>query len=89
MRYIKGQNREQATMFPEVLDDYVGENNPVRFIDAYVDGLDWAAMGFTYSEPKETGRKPHNPGKSYTFMDICTESDRALNWKRPHTRTSN
>ncbi len=62
MRYIEGQDRDQTTMFPGVLDDYVGENNPVCFIDAYVDGLDLAAMGFTYSEPKETGRKPYNPG---------------------------
>ncbi len=48
MRYIEGQDRDQATMFPEVLDDYVGENNAVRFIDAYVGGLDLTAMGFTY-----------------------------------------
>ncbi len=61
MLYIEGQDRNQATMFPEVLDDYVGENNPVRFIDAYVDGLDLVAMGFTYSEPEERGRKPYNP----------------------------
>ncbi len=54
-------------MFPEVLDDYVGENNPVRFIDAYVDGLDLAAMGFTSSEPKERGRRPDNPGDMLTL----------------------
>ncbi|MBN2355623.1 IS5/IS1182 family transposase, partial [candidate division KSB1 bacterium] len=62
MRYIRGDDRDQSTMFPEVLDDYIVEHNPVSFIDAYIDGLDLAAMGFTYSEPKETGRKPYNPG---------------------------
>ena len=62
MRYINGDDRDQSTLFPEVLDDYIVEHNPVRFIDAYIDGLDPAAKGFTYSEPKETGRKPYNPG---------------------------
>jgi len=62
MRYINGNDRNQSTMFPEVLDDYIDDNNSVRFIDAFIDGLDLAAMGFTYSEPKETGRKPYNPG---------------------------
>jgi transposase len=62
MRYIHGADRNQSTMFPEVLDDYVNESNPVRFIDAYIDGLDLTAMEFTYSEPKEKGRKPYCPG---------------------------
>ena len=39
MRYIKGVARQQRTLFPETVDDYVDKNNPVRFIDAFVDGL--------------------------------------------------
>jgi transposase len=61
MRYIQGTDRDQTTLLPEVVDDYITEENPVRFIDAYVDGLDLADMDFTYSETKDTGRKPYNP----------------------------
>ena len=61
MRYIKGTDRSQTTLLPEVLDDYIQDENPVRFIDAYIDTLDLAELDFTYSETKETGRKPYNP----------------------------
>ena len=62
MRYIQGTCRHQATLFPEVLDDFIQEDNPVRFIDAFVDGLDFKELGFTHSETKSTGRKPYAPG---------------------------
>jgi transposase len=62
MRYVQGTDRQQTTMLPERVDDYISENNPVRFIDAFVDGLDLQKLGFKYSEPKEIGRKPYNPG---------------------------
>ncbi|MBV8095276.1 MAG: hypothetical protein JO110_19000, partial [Acetobacteraceae bacterium] len=44
------------------LDDYVGAENPVRFIDAFVDGLDLAAAGFGRVLPKATGRPGYSPG---------------------------
>lgn len=62
MRYIQGASRHQATLFPEVLDDFIHETNPVRFIDAFVDSLDLIRLGFTHSETKATGRKPYSPG---------------------------
>lgn len=62
MRYIKGTDRQQTTMLPEVIDDYIQENNTSRFIDAYVDQLDLVKMEFKYSETKVTGRKPYDPG---------------------------
>lgn len=62
MDYVQGEHREQLTMFPEALEDYIDEENPVRFIDAFVDGLDLKALGFNHSELKETGRPPYNPG---------------------------
>jgi transposase len=62
MRYIQGIDRNQTTIFPEVVDDYIKENSSVRFIDAYIDSLDFVQLGFTYSETKDTGRKPYNPG---------------------------
>jgi len=61
MRYIQGTDRNQTTLLPEVMEDYVQENNPVRFIDAYINGLDLKHLGFTHAETKETGRKPYNP----------------------------
>ena len=49
-------------MLPEAVDDYVGTDNPVRFIDAFVDGLDLAAAGFLRVEAKATGRPGYAPG---------------------------
>src|SRR6516162_7040524 len=56
MMHLSGHDRSQILLLPEVVDDYVGPDNPVRFIDAFVDGLDLAAAGFADVEPKETGR---------------------------------
>lgn len=61
MRYIQGNDRNQTTLLPEVVDDYIKEDNAVRFIDAYIDNLDLVKLNFTYSETKETGRRPYNP----------------------------
>jgi hypothetical protein len=47
MTYISGQDRSQILLLPEVVDDYVGPDNPVRFIDVFVDGLDLAAASVT------------------------------------------
>ena len=46
MSHITGPDRSQTLLLPESLDEYVGPENPVRFIDAFVDGLDLAAAGF-------------------------------------------
>lgn len=62
MRYIQGLSRKQVTLFPETLEEYIMEDNPVRFIDAFVDSLDLVDLDFKYSETKDTGRKPYNPG---------------------------
>src|SRR5512133_2017512 len=62
MTYITGYDRSQLLLLPEAVDDYVGSDNPVRFIDAFVDGLDLAAAGFGRVAPKVTGRPPYAPG---------------------------
>jgi hypothetical protein len=54
--------RSQLLLLPEAIDDYVVADNPVLFIDAFVDGLDLAAAGFHRVEPKATGRPGHAPG---------------------------
>jgi len=59
--YVEGMNRNQVILLPDTLDDYVGEDNPVRFIDAFVDGLDMKELGFKHSEPSEEGRPPYDP----------------------------
>jgi transposase len=61
MSFIEGCDRRQPVMFPEVLDDYVGEENAVRFIDAFVGSLDLEALGFLRAIPAETGRPGYDP----------------------------
>jgi transposase len=51
MGYINGADRNQITLLPESVDDYVAEDNAVRVIDAYVDSLDLEQLGFTKTEP--------------------------------------
>src|SRR5580658_9869842 len=56
-RYVVGRDRSQSTLFPEVLDDYIAEDNPVRVVDVFVDELDPKDLGFEGAEPEVTGRK--------------------------------
>lgn len=60
--HVQGQNRDQATLFPERLDDLIDADNAVRVIDAFVDSLDLKALGFARIEVKGTGRPPYHPG---------------------------
>ena len=60
-RFIEGENRFQSTLFPESLEDYIADDNPVRVIDAFVDGLDLKQLGFDRAEPSETGRPGYEP----------------------------
>ena len=61
MPHITGHDRCQTLLLPESLDDYVGAENPVRFIEAFVDGLDLAAAGFIRVASKVTGRPGYSP----------------------------
>ncbi|UCH47987.1 MAG: IS1182 family transposase [Betaproteobacteria bacterium] len=60
--HVQGQDRYQATLFPERLDELIGEDNPVRVIDAFVDSLQLKALGFARIEANATGRPPYHPG---------------------------
>ena len=60
--FVNGTDRKQRILLPDTLDEYVDENNPVRFIDAFVDSLDLVALGLKHSVPAGTGRPPYNPG---------------------------
>ena len=58
MSYIEGESREQRVLFPEVLDDYISEDNVVRFIDVFVDGLEMEELGFNRSaRPRRRGAR--------------------------------
>lgn len=59
-RFIEGADRSQTTLLPDCLDDYVDDDNPVRAIDAFVEMLDLAALGFDI-EPEATGRPGYHP----------------------------
>jgi len=60
-RFIEGQDRSQVTLLPECLDDYIGEDNPVRVVDAFVDELDLQALGFEGATAAATGRPSYHP----------------------------
>jgi transposase len=60
-RFVIGESRSQGTLFPDMLDDYVAEDNVVRVIDAFVDQLDLSTLGFSRARPKATGRPAYHP----------------------------
>jgi transposase len=60
-RFVEGADRGQSTLLPECLEDWIDEDNPVRAIDAFVDALDLASLGFDGVEPAATGRPAFHP----------------------------
>ena len=60
-RYIEGRDRTQSVLFPERLDDWIDEDNPVRAVDVFVDQLDLVRLGFERAQPAETGRPGYHP----------------------------
>jgi transposase len=60
-RFVEGEDRQQATLLPACLDDYVTEDNPVRVIDVFIDELDLEALGFAGVVPEVTGRPAYHP----------------------------
>src|SRR5213080_1151084 len=61
-RYVEGENRSQATLFPESLDEYIAADNPVRIVDVFADELDLQKLGFDGMQPEATGRPAYHPG---------------------------
>src|SRR5438874_1189462 len=60
-RYVEGEDRSQATLFPETLDEYIAADNPVRVVDVFVDELDLQKLGFDGMQPELTGRPAYHP----------------------------
>ena len=50
-RFVEGEERNQITLFPERLDDYVGDDNPIRVVDVFVDELDLGGLSFSRALP--------------------------------------
>jgi transposase len=61
MGYVEGQDRHQFMLLPDSIEDLVGEDNPVRVVDAFVDGLNLEKLGFSKNKPADTGRPAYNP----------------------------
>ena len=60
-RFIQGEDRQQVTLLPECLDDFIADDNPIRVVDTYVAELDLAAMGFAGTTLAATGRPAYDP----------------------------
>lgn len=81
-RYIEGQDRQQATLLPECLNNFIAEDNPVRIVDAFVNELDLTDLGFSGATPAQTGRPSYHPAvllKVYIDGYLnCIQSSRRL-----------
>jgi transposase len=60
-RYVEGSARDQVTLLPECLDDYIADDNPIRVVEAFVEELDLEALGFEGMTPATTGRPSYHP----------------------------
>jgi len=80
--YIEGTDRGQMTLFPDRLEDWIGEDNPVRVVDLFVDEVDLAELGFGRMAPALTGRPGYHPSVLLKFLStaISTGSRRAGRW---------
>ena len=88
MAHITGTDRAQVLLLPDTVDDCVGPDNPVRFIDAFVDSLDLAGAGFERAEPKETGCPGYDPsdllkGLSKTLSEHISTNGLGSTSRRP------
>ncbi len=88
--HVEGLNRDQTALFPDTLEGYVDKENPVRFIDAFVDSLNMESSGFKHSILAEVGRPSYDPSdllKLYVYGS-STRSAQAENWNANATETS-
>jgi transposase len=86
MVHISGHDPSQTLLLPEAVEDYVGSDNPVRFIDAFVDGLDLTAAGFACVTAKATGRPGYAP-KDLLKLYIYGYLNRVRSSRRLETET--
>ena len=85
-RFVGGEDRRQATLLPDTLEDYVREDNPVRLIDVFIDELDLEALGFAGVVPEVTGRPAYHPAtllKIYLYGYLNRIQSRAAGTRDP------
>ena len=89
-RFIEGESRAQATLFPERLDDWIAEDNPVRAVDAFVDELDLAKLGFEGAEPAARAGLRTTPARCSRSTSTATSTacPRAGAWSARRSATS-
>jgi transposase len=82
MKHIEGIDRNQLTLMPDSIEDFISAENPVRFLDAFIDSLDLIELGFPHVVPEVHGRPPYHPGvliRLYLYGYInAIRSSRAL-----------
>ena len=81
-RFVEGQDRAQLMLLPECLNDFVGEDNPVRVVDAFIEELDLAVLGFAGVVPEATGPPSYHPATllkiyPYGYLNQVQSSRRA------------
>ena len=86
MEFINGEDRNQTLLMPESVEDYVGDNNAIRVIDAYIHNLNLINMGFTGAELKGTGRPPYDP-KDLLKLYVYGYMNRIRSSRRLETET--
>jgi hypothetical protein len=79
--FVQGADRQQTTLLPECLDDWVDESNPVRAVDVFVDALELRDLGFDGVDPAATGR-PAYPVADQTARDRENQMDRLQSTRR-------
>ena len=77
-RFVEGTDRGQSTLFPECLEDWIDEDNPVRVIDVFVEELDLGELGFGGVDPEATGRPSYHPSV------CCRRDECGLSWALSH-----
>ena len=89
-RFFEGVDRSQSVLFPERLEDYVGEDNPVRVVDAFVEHLDLTTQGFERAIAQATGRPGITRRRCLrsTSTDTSTGCSRAVGWSAKRSETS-
>ena len=82
--FVEGLDRWQSTLFPARLDEYVGEDNPVRAVDIFVDGLDLRKLGFGDVQSLATGRPGYHPATMLKIYIYGKLSRGFLPWRLPY-----
>ncbi len=81
--FIEGEERSQTVLFPERLEDWISEDNPVRVIDVFVEELDLGVLGFERSLPAATGRPGYHPStllKIYIYAVVSQRYSNKISW---------